>query len=134
MLPRPDLVQLLGHATVFVCPSVYEPMGIVNLEAMACEAAVVATAVGGIPEVIDDGVTGVLHPPDDLDRPPKDRRRADQRIGKQAGDGKLEHHPRGSMSQAHGRRFQFGDRLALRLADRDRRHLPGDQYFLLQLE
>jgi starch synthase len=62
MLPRPDVVQLLTHATVFVCPSVYEPLGIVNLEAMACETAVVASAVGGIPEVVDDGKTGILVP------------------------------------------------------------------------
>ena len=60
MLPKRDVIQILSHATVFVCPSVYEPMGIVNLEAMACEAAVVATAVGGIPEVVEDGVTGLL--------------------------------------------------------------------------
>jgi hypothetical protein len=62
MLPKPDVIQILSHATVFACPSVYEPMGIVNLEAMACEAAVVATAVGGIPEVVEDGVTGLLVP------------------------------------------------------------------------
>jgi starch synthase len=62
MLPRPDVVQLLTHATLFVCPSVYEPLGIVNLEAMACETAVVASAVGGIPEVVSDGVTGLLVP------------------------------------------------------------------------
>jgi alpha-maltose-1-phosphate synthase len=62
MLPRPDVVQLLTHATVFVCPSVYEPLGIVNLEAMACETAVVASAVGGIPEVVADGTTGMLVP------------------------------------------------------------------------
>jgi alpha-maltose-1-phosphate synthase len=62
MLPKPDVIQLLTHATVFVCPSVYEPMGIVNLEAMACETAVVATATGGIPEVVADGETGLLVP------------------------------------------------------------------------
>ena len=62
MLPKPDVIQVLSHATVFVCPSIYEPMGIVNLEAMACETAVVATAVGGIPEVVEDGVTGLLVP------------------------------------------------------------------------
>ena len=65
MLPRVDLVQLLSHTTVFVCPSVYEPLGIVNLEAMACETAVVASRVGGIPEVVVDGVTGLLVDLDD---------------------------------------------------------------------
>ncbi|MEV0202100.1 glycogen synthase [Nonomuraea sp. NPDC050691] len=64
MLPKPEVIQLLTHATVFVCPSVYEPMGIVNLEAMACETAVVATATGGIPEVVADGETGLLVPID----------------------------------------------------------------------
>jgi alpha-maltose-1-phosphate synthase len=62
MLPHRDVIQLLSHAAVFVCPSVYEPLGIVNLEAMACETAVVATAVGGIPEVVVDGETGYLVP------------------------------------------------------------------------
>jgi alpha-maltose-1-phosphate synthase len=62
MLERSEVVQLLTHATVFVCPSVYEPLGIVNLEAMACETAVVATATGGIPEVVADGTTGLLVP------------------------------------------------------------------------
>jgi starch synthase len=62
MLPKHEVVQVLTHATVFVCPSVYEPMGIVNLEAMACETAVVATATGGIPEVVADSETGLLVP------------------------------------------------------------------------
>ncbi|WP_243056666.1 glycogen synthase [Nocardioides sp. SR21] len=62
MLPRADVVALLTAATVFACPSIYEPLGIVNLEAMACETAVVATATGGIPEVVVAGTTGVLVP------------------------------------------------------------------------
>lgn len=67
MLPKQDVIQVLTHATVFVCPSVYEPMGIVNLEAMACETAVVATATGGIPEVVADGETGLLVPIEQVD-------------------------------------------------------------------
>ena len=62
MLPQREVVQFLSHATVFCCPSIYEPLGIVNLEAMACEAAVVATATGGIPEVVEEDVTGLLVP------------------------------------------------------------------------
>ncbi|GAW49840.1 MULTISPECIES: glycogen synthase [unclassified Nocardioides] len=62
MLPRPDVTALLTNATAFACPSIYEPLGIVNLEAMACETAVVATATGGIPEVVVDGTTGRLVP------------------------------------------------------------------------
>jgi starch synthase len=62
MLPKTEVIQLLSHATVFACPSIYEPLGIVNLEAMACEAAVVATATGGIVEVVVDGETGLLVP------------------------------------------------------------------------
>jgi starch synthase len=62
MLEKREVIQLLTSATVFVCPSVYEPLGIVNLEAMACETAVVATATGGIPEVVVNGETGLLVP------------------------------------------------------------------------
>jgi starch synthase len=62
MVDKPTVRQLYSHATVFCCPSVYEPFGIINLEAMACETAVVASAVGGIPEVVVDGETGVLVP------------------------------------------------------------------------
>ena len=60
MLPREEVRQVLTHALAFCCPSVYEPLGIVNLEAMACETAVVASRVGGIPEVVEDGDTGLL--------------------------------------------------------------------------
>lgn len=70
MLPKASVIQLLTHATVFVCPSIYEPLGIVNLEAMACETPVVATAVGGIPEAVVHGETGLLvpvEPGEDLD-------------------------------------------------------------------
>jgi starch synthase len=62
MLPRNEVIALLSGSTVFACPSVYEPLGIVNLEAMACEVAVVATATGGIPEVVAHGETGWLVP------------------------------------------------------------------------
>jgi alpha-maltose-1-phosphate synthase len=65
MLEKAEVIQLLTHAAAFACPSVYEPLGIVNLEAMACGTAVVGTRVGGIPEVVADGETGLLVPPED---------------------------------------------------------------------
>jgi starch synthase len=77
MLPREEVRQVLTHALAFCCPSIYEPLGIVNLEAMACETAVVASAVGGIPEVVDDGVTGILVPYDEHDTDTFERGLAD---------------------------------------------------------
>src|SRR5207247_8669446 len=65
MLADPDLVHLYNEAAVFACPSIYEPFGIINLEAMACETPVVATRVGGIKEVVVDRETGFLVPPGD---------------------------------------------------------------------
>ena len=83
MLPKPEVIQILSHATVFACPSIYEPLGIVNLEAMACEAAVVATATGGIVEVVVDGETGFLvpiEPGDDGTGAPRDPREVRRRL------------------------------------------------------
>ena len=75
MLPREEVRQVLTHALLFCCPSVYEPLGIVNLEAMACETAVVASRVGGIPEVVADGETGLL-----VDLDPTDPRHFERRL------------------------------------------------------
>ncbi len=68
-IPLEDLISLYSGATVFVCPSIYEPFGLVNLEAMACETAVVASRVGGIPEIVVEGETGYLvdYDPDDIE-------------------------------------------------------------------
>ncbi|HNC52269.1 MAG TPA: glycosyltransferase, partial [Accumulibacter sp.] len=66
MVTKEEAIELYSHATVFCCPSIYEPFGIINLEAMACRTAVVASAVGGIKEVVVDGVTGFLVPLEQL--------------------------------------------------------------------
>jgi glycosyltransferase involved in cell wall biosynthesis len=60
MLGREDVIALYSHASVFCCPSIYEPFGIINLEAMACGTPVVGSRVGGIPEVVADGETGLI--------------------------------------------------------------------------
>ena len=72
MLDRPAVIELYSHASVFCCPSIYEPFGIINLEAMACETAVVASAVGGIKEVVVDGETGFLVPLEQMKESPFD--------------------------------------------------------------
>ena len=78
MLPREKVINLYTHASIFVCPSVYEPFGIINLEAMACETPVVASAVGGIPEVVDHGSTGLLVAPEAMSATEEEPRHPDQ--------------------------------------------------------
>jgi glycosyltransferase involved in cell wall biosynthesis len=70
MVEKAPVLQLYSHAAIFCCPSIYEPFGIINLEAMACETAVVASAVGGIKEVVVDGETGLLVPLEQLNESP----------------------------------------------------------------
>jgi len=70
MLPKKEVIELYSHADVFCCPSIYEPFGIINIEAMACETAVVASAVGGIKEVVVHGETGILVPLEQQDVAP----------------------------------------------------------------
>ncbi len=89
-VPRDELIQLLTHASVFTCPSIYEPQGIVNLEAMACETAVVASDVGGIPEVVTDGVTGVLVHYDQHEPHEFEKRFAEQ-VNRVVADANLQH-------------------------------------------
>ena len=102
MLPRDELIAVLMHGTVFACPSVYEPLGIVNLEAMAVGLPVVGTATGGIPEVIDDGVTGRLVPIDQLQDgtgTPVDPAAVRARPGRRAHRRRREHRPDGAVGR-----------------------------------
>lgn len=78
MLPRDKVIALYTHAAIFVCPSIYEPFGIINLEAMACETPVVASAVGGIPEVVEHGDTGLLVPAETVDHAEVEPRHPEQ--------------------------------------------------------
>ena len=88
MLPREEVRQVLTGALAFLCPSVYEPLGIVNLEAMACETSVVASSVGGIPEVVQDGETGLIVPYDEHDATGFERGIAEA-VNRLAGDPEL---------------------------------------------
>ena len=115
MLPKPEVIQILSHATVFACPSIYEPLGIVNLEAMACETAVVATATGGIVEVVDDGVTGLLVP--DRARRRRHRRAARPgRLRRRVRRGPQRGRPRSRARRRDGPRRPRPGRRALRVA------------------
>jgi len=78
MLAKDLVISLYTHAAIFVCPSVYEPFGIINLEAMACETPVVASAVGGIPEVVEHGETGLLVAPEAISATDVEPRHPDQ--------------------------------------------------------
>ena len=78
MVPRQTTIVLYSHAAVFCCPSIYEPFGLINLEAMACETPVVASAVGGIPEIVVPGETGYLVAPDLSSAPPYEPRHPEQ--------------------------------------------------------
>ena len=78
MLPKDKVIAFYTHAAIFVCPSVYEPFGIINLEAMACETPVVASAVGGIPEVVEHGDTGLLVTPEAISSTEADPRHPEQ--------------------------------------------------------
>jgi glycogen synthase len=78
MLPKEQVIALYTHAAIFVCPSVYEPFGIINLEAMACKTPVVASAVGGIPEVVEHGETGLLVAPEAVSATDVEPRNPDQ--------------------------------------------------------
>jgi len=106
MISRDRIIALYTHAAVFVCPSVYEPFGIINLEAMACETAVVASAVGGIPEVVADGETGLLVPTDpagETDVEPRDPERFARDLAASI-TSLLEDAPRRTHMAAAGRR------------------------------
>ena len=109
MLPREEVRQVLTQGTVFVCPSVYEPLGIVNLEAMACETAVVASDVGGIPEVVADGETGLLvhYDADDTTTFEADLATRGQRGARRSGPGALDGRRR---PRAGGHRVRLGRR------------------------
>ena len=124
MLPRAQVRQVLSHATVFACPSVYEPLGIVNLEAMACETAVVASAVGGIPEVVVDGETGYLVPydPSKADDPGRGHR---VRAGSGDQDQRADPGPGSGGGLRQGRPAALHRRVLLgQDRRRDRRRLP----------
>jgi alpha-maltose-1-phosphate synthase len=123
MLPREDVRQVLTHAAVFCCPSVYEPLGIVNLEAMACETAVVASRVGGIPEVVVDPETGLLVDLDPAD-PAGFERRLAEALNAVAGD-PARAAAMGRAGRARALEHFEWSAVAARTADLYRSLLPG---------
>ncbi len=120
ILDKPSLIELYSHAGVFCCPSIYEPFGIINLEAMACEVPVVASAVGGIPEVVVEDETGFLVPVDQLEEAPfspKDPERFAQDLADRLNQLMRDPELRAPMGQAGRRRAEefFGwDKIAKR--------------------
>ncbi len=133
MLPREQVRQVLTDALAFLCPSVYEPLGIVNLEAMACETAVVASRVGGIPEVVLDGETGLLVDYDEADPAGLETGLAEQ-VNRLAADPGLARRLGRGRTRPGGRRVRLGrhrpaDGAALRVAPL-RRHPAGGMFAL----
>ncbi len=123
MVSNTEKIELYSHAAVFCCPSIYEPFGIINLEAMACETAVVASAVGGIKEVVVEGETGFLVPLEQMTESPFEAARpravrARPRLARQPAHGRPRH------ARPHGRRRTQARRGALRLG-RDRKAYRG---------
>ena len=116
MVTKDVVYELYSHAAVFVCPSIYEPFGIINLEAMACETAVVASAVGGIKEVVVDGETGYLVPleqmlesPFEPVDPDKFSRDLAERINRLMADERLQTKFGWGRPEAGGRKVQLGN-------------------------
>ena len=136
MVDKPSVIELYSRAAVFCCPSIYEPFGIINLEAMACETAVVATAVGGIKEVVVDGETGFLVPVEQMKESPFEPREPEKfsrdlaaRINQLMADPDCEE-VRARRAETRGRKIRLardraGDEGALRAINKAGSSNPG---------